>query len=359
MPDAASLHSLDLILRGAASGVLLLITALVLRVPGRLPAALMGALFAVSGAAYAMATGPGFFDRVGFWTPPIVVFTSGGNVAFWLFARALFEDGFRLRPTHGLLWSAIAAAGLLDGFVLAPHHHPLAAYMAGFLTLETLGFVGLTVAQILATWGGDLVEPRRRLRLYVVAAASAYVGAKALADLVGAPQAAPVATSLTEALGLCLVTAAAALALVRIPAGELLFARPPGAAPPPPPGIAESRLAGALDRAMRVDRSYRRDGLTISALASDLGLTERRLRSLINQGLGYRNFSAFLNSHRVAEAIQALADPNQAQVPILTIAMDTGFASLGPFNRAFKAETGRTPSEFRRSALADSGIDQP
>jgi AraC-like DNA-binding protein len=35
-------------------------------------------------------------------------------------------------------------------------------------------------------------------------------------------------------------------------------------------------------------------------------------------------------------------------VPVLTIALDAGFSSLGPFNRAFKAETGMTPSEFRR-----------
>jgi AraC-like DNA-binding protein len=39
-------------------------------------------------------------------------------------------------------------------------------------------------------------------------------------------------------------------------------------------------------------------------------------------------------------------------VPILTIALDAGFQSIGPFNRAFKAETGMTPSEFRRTRLA-------
>jgi AraC-like DNA-binding protein len=43
-----------------------------------------------------------------------------------------------------------------------------------------------------------------------------------------------------------------------------------------------------------------------------------------------------------------VADPAQAEVPILTIALDAGFNSLGPFNRAFKAETGMTPREFRR-----------
>jgi AraC-like DNA-binding protein len=41
-------------------------------------------------------------------------------------------------------------------------------------------------------------------------------------------------------------------------------------------------------------------------------------------------------------------------MPVLTIALDAGFQSIGPFNRAFKAATGVTPTEFRRQALADS-----
>jgi len=72
------------------------------------------------------------------------------------------------------------------------------------------------------------------------------------------------------------------------------------------------------------------------------------LRRLINQRLGYRNFNVFLNEHRIAEAKAALADPRQAEVPVITIAMDAGFQSLGPFNRAFKATTGVTPSEYRK-----------
>jgi AraC-like DNA-binding protein len=48
------------------------------------------------------------------------------------------------------------------------------------------------------------------------------------------------------------------------------------------------------------------------------------------------------------------ADPTQKQVPVLTIAMDAGFQSIGPFNRAFKVATGQTPTEFRRDALAGS-----
>jgi AraC-like DNA-binding protein len=101
-------------------------------------------------------------------------------------------------------------------------------------------------------------------------------------------------------------------------------------------------------RLMDDERIYRHDNVTIGTLASKLGIPEYRLRRLINQRLGYRNFNVFLNEHRIAEAKAALADPSQAEVPVITIAMDAGFQSLGPFNRAFKAITGVTPTEYRR-----------
>jgi AraC-like DNA-binding protein len=60
-----------------------------------------------------------------------------------------------------------------------------------------------------------------------------------------------------------------------------------------------------------------------------------------------------VNRWRLTDAKAALADPGQASVPVSTIALDAGFGSLGPFNRAFKAETGLTPSEYRAQALGD------
>jgi AraC-like DNA-binding protein len=81
--------------------------------------------------------------------------------------------------------------------------------------------------------------------------------------------------------------------------------------------------------------------MTIGALASRLVVPEERLRAL-NEGLGYRNFNAFINHYRLEDARTALSDPSQHDVHVLTIAMDAGFQSLGPFNRAFKADTGMT-----------------
>lgn len=105
---------------------------------------------------------------------------------------------------------------------------------------------------------------------------------------------------------------------------------------------------------MTVERIYRQEGLSIGGLAARLDLPEYRLRQVINEGLGYRNFNAFLNRYRIDDAKAALSDPSQRDVQVLTIAMDAGFQSIGPFNRAFKADTGMTPTEFRRHALTRS-----
>jgi AraC-like DNA-binding protein len=98
--------------------------------------------------------------------------------------------------------------------------------------------------------------------------------------------------------------------------------------------------------------------LTIGVLAGRLGVAEHRLRRVINQTLGHRNFNVFLNGYRLAEVKAALADPAQDAVPITTMALDAGFQSLGPFNRAFKSDTGLTPSEYRSaraSVRAETG----
>ena len=89
------------------------------------------------------------------------------------------------------------------------------------------------------------------------------------------------------------------------------------AAPPAPAETVNPNQVAALERAMTVDRIYRQDGLTIAQLAERLGMPEYRLRRLINQALGYRNFNSFLNGYRIQEAKAALADSSQAAVPVL------------------------------------------
>jgi len=118
---------------------------------------------------------------------------------------------------------------------------------------------------------------------------------------------------------------------------------------------ADTHVLGLIQRAME-DQIWRREGLTIGAMADELQLPEHRLRSAINRDLGYRNFSAFVNGYRIEAAKAALTAPENAEKTILEIAYDVGFASLGPFNKAFRAMTGTSPRDYRRSALDDRSI---
>ena len=86
-----------------------------------------------------------------------------------------------------------------------------------------------------------------------------------------------------------------------------------------------------------------------------LGTQEYKLRRLINQDLGHRNFNEFANGYRIAEVQRRLGDPQSAHLPVLTLALDAGFRSIAPFNRAFKDQTAMTPTDYRRQLAAQSG----
>jgi AraC-like DNA-binding protein len=98
---------------------------------------------------------------------------------------------------------------------------------------------------------------------------------------------------------------------------------------------------------MTEEHVYRREGLTLAALAQSLSLGEATLRALINQELGYRNFNDFLHHHRLQAASVRLAAED---LPILSIALECGYGSIGPFNRAFRQRFGMTPTEYRAAA---------
>jgi AraC-like DNA-binding protein len=102
---------------------------------------------------------------------------------------------------------------------------------------------------------------------------------------------------------------------------------------------------------METGEAWREEGLSIAGLALRARMPEAQLRRLINDQLGYRNFPSFVNAHRIAAAKARLSDPDAARTSISAIAFEIGFASLGPFNRAFKEETGVSPSEWRRKSL--------
>jgi AraC-like DNA-binding protein len=173
--------------------------------------------------------------------------------------------------------------------------------------------------------------------------------APAVTSLQSAPVTSAAAVESTDAPssatpGSAAVTATPALA--RVPSAK--------AAPDSTTDPEDERVAQALQRLMEDAQVYREEGLSVATLAARLRVPEYRLRRVINQRLGHRNFNAYVNGLRLEQACKALADPALRHLPVLSIALDAGFQSIGPFNRAFKAATGVTPTDYRRHTLADS-----
>jgi AraC-like DNA-binding protein len=344
------LSTLDIALRGATVALLLVLAVSLFRGFGTVLAGRLAAAFAIGSAAHAVTYSIGATSPVSIGHAPLIALSTGNVVVFWLFTRALFDEALRPHWWHGLIWIAVVVLSFMNCMWLAPTSGARIAIIA--VNLLALGFIALAVGQTIASWSSDLVEGRRRVRAFIVGAAALYGGLNAVLQIaIDGGSAGEIANTLNSAL-LAAVVTAISLAMMRVDGADLFPAAPEARTAVAASAVAEAgadqKLVDALMRLMADERIYRHDNVTIGSLATRLGIPEYRLRRLINQRLGYRNFNVFLNEHRIAEARAALADPSQAEVPVITIAMDAGFQSLGPFNRAFKATTGVTPTEYRR-----------
>jgi AraC-like DNA-binding protein len=370
------------LLLGLCAGALLAMAAAMLR-SQRLSARWSGFLFFLSSAFFAAKL---WGDATGAF--PMAV-QSGINVVamssvgwFWLMVMSLFADCDEYRPIMFAAPASLAFVGVLHHLPMPPSFHGV-VWVLG--TLLQAGFAIASLVVVVRSWKDDLVEARRRVRGPFMASVALYILSLNGFDIL---------EMLGQTLAWYPMFNAALLATIVLggaftfldPRGEMFGAqqaiapsRPPTAVPlgavqsaPSLNGHAPAAAqangngngAAAIDRAAKADldrleclmsreRIWKEEGLTIASLALRAHIPETQLRRLINDRLGYRNFPAYVNAHRIAAAKTRLADPGEARVSISTIAYDIGFASLGPFNRAFKEEAGVSPSEWRRRMLED------
>ncbi|MEM9617489.1 MAG: AraC family transcriptional regulator [Pseudomonadota bacterium] len=105
-----------------------------------------------------------------------------------------------------------------------------------------------------------------------------------------------------------------------------------------------------MESAMIRDKPHLADGLTIEDFAATVGLSRQTVSTALKAH--DQSFYEYINSWRVAEAKELLADDTLKDVSILSLAYDSGFSSKATFNRVFKATAGCTPREFRNEARA-------
>ncbi|RYV02653.1 hypothetical protein SOPP22_09010 [Shewanella sp. OPT22] len=287
----------------------------------------------------------------------VIDFITGNALigAFWLVSNSVFGESKRIKLSQYMIASSTllfpvivngtSAALNLEmgkGVSLASPFN----YIQIFVELSLL-LHALTMA--LANWRDDLVQERRYIRGAVLSLAAIYIGFIIIFEQV-LQLSWPVFEPIKASLLVCLVTVINFF-LVDVKY-EVFFASKE-------PNVPESKQLKEKPRAelmriltaMETDKFYQQEGLTIAKLAKHVSIHEYKLRNIINGELNYRNFNDFLNYYRIKEVTEQLEQVENNQIPVLTMALESGFRSLSSFNKAFKETHGKTPTEYRKHAI--------
>lgn len=279
---------------------------------------------------------------------PVIATIGNTTCGFsWLLARALFRplDAPRIWPfcvvavlflSRGLLHlnSAIwPSANLDDG---------LAGMLKTVHALTSSTALVLALIEAVDGWSASLSKSERHFRL-------AFIAAFLILFSVSMLWARPSASASSET---AINIACSVFALIGAAAAVMYRASHPVVAPQPTKrsnwnsGEEDKDLAKTITRLLDENEAYRDPEMKVADLAKMAGEPEYKVSRVITGVLNYPNFNQLINYKRVEYAKRFLSDPT-CNWSVLAIAMDSGFGSIGPFNRAFKTQTGMTASEFR------------
>ncbi|MEP3889123.1 MAG: helix-turn-helix domain-containing protein [Hellea sp.] len=280
---------------------------------------------------------------VGFINVPHLIF-------IWLFVLSVFQTKFRLSQWHiviGIIYTLplFWFRAYQTGLVFQPPF-----FLNIGISIGSILLMGHLVWTILREHNDDLIDVRKRSRRAFVIVLVGVTILTALVDLyliISRPNHA----LLIKASTIWPAVFAAFFWTMRASTENFIEKTAPESF-----AQAENHISGKdapvferLQRCINEDHIYLDPALTISGLAKRLGVTSHRLRALINQSMGYENFSQFLNTLRIKAILKKFDNPEYDHIPILTIALDGGFRSLSPFNKAFKDIMNQTPSQYRKS----------
>jgi len=269
----------------------------------------------------------------------------------WWLGQALLKDDFKLSAYAwaGLVIFSLAnAVGFLTSHGLTLPSIPAVSVLGGVVSLAVPAHLGWFAV---SGWKNDLIEPRRRARIFlviwmilglsIILFAEDYILSEEIVSIVRLALTIPIVWFVV-------------LKSTSLQTDPLLFINTQPEITPKNIKTDRKHYINATHQRLIIAiverKVYLEPSLTIAALAKECGAAEYQLRKLINQELGYRNFSAFLNSYRIAHAKELLSASGDKALPITNIAFDCGFTTISTFNRAFKSLVGQSPSEYRATA---------
>ncbi|MCG6169201.1 AraC family transcriptional regulator [Leptospira sanjuanensis] len=263
---------------------------------------------------------------------------------FYLFVSSLFVDRFRPSFLHGVSFLLINAFCFYV-FVFSKTYYETSIFSKILFSAPQLIFLTLlllALGNVLKDKNIDLIESRREFRVLFVFVTGSYAISVVLIELILKYSDYSAELDLVNSFLIMILVFFFSFKLFEF--RENTFLIPDRKKEEPLDEVLFKKLNSLLEE----EKIYLMENLTILKLAQKIGVSEKKIRRLINQGLDYRNFNEFLNHYRIREAKAILSDQTKNDIPVLRIAMDLGYGSLAPFNRAFKEIAGTTPSDFRK-----------
>ncbi|WP_430404529.1 helix-turn-helix domain-containing protein [Fluviicola sp.] len=106
-----------------------------------------------------------------------------------------------------------------------------------------------------------------------------------------------------------------------------------------------SDIMKRLEELMVDEKPFKESELTLNELAKRMNLNPNQLSQVINSETG-KTFYHYINTYRINEFLCLQSLPENKKFTFLSLAYDCGFNSKTTFNKYFKIQTGKTPSEY-------------
>ncbi|ABI65579.1 transcriptional regulator, AraC family [Maricaulis maris MCS10] len=294
-------------------------------------------------------------------TPLLIVAGCASCSCIWLVARGLFRTDVRFGWPQALVVSGIFLPAVLVQLLTAASAERVFG-VAGMeaITAATYGFQGMlsSTVLVLAFWEGlrgwtqSAPVAERRLRVAFLGSFGLGVGiCVMLLDHGDSTRFDPALMALLQAGCAATIFLVTGFGVVWRSRNPLLAAGRQPHTSSEADKRADQELGEYIRARVEADALYLDPDLKVASLARHLREPDYRISRAITAGLGERNFNRFINRYRINHAKDLLRANPQGTGSILDVALDSGFASIGPFNRAFKESVGMTPREYRNGRI--------
>jgi AraC-like DNA-binding protein len=269
---------------------------------------------------------------------------------FWLLSKSIFDDSFKMQ----IKYYVFILIYLIIPYLSFYYHinTPASPHVKNVILLIpklfSVVFMSLGVLEAIRNRKFDLIDARLRFRNTFILITASLIGITLIVESIEISYVIPAKLPTIQKAAIFLLALSFIYFNTELNLGFFIRTEKEKAEP----AIDSSpQIAEKISKLLIDEKIYRKEGLTIGQLAEMLKEQEYRVRRTINGQLGFRNFNDFLNQYRVQEACTILQDAQKANLTILEIAYALGYKSIGPFNKAFKDQTGLTPTAFRKQSL--------